>query len=94
MEEDIYRQFNVLTGDLFRQVQPLFPDCHLVFRRNQVNVVRFQRNSAGYTVDRHGGVAGQQIIHQTFEIRGEVLDHHKGHAAIRGHIVEKLLQGV
>ena len=44
-------------------------------------------------MDGHLGVTGQEIVHQAFEIGGEMLDDYKRHAAVSGHVVEKLLDG-
>ncbi len=44
-------------------------------------------------VHSHAGVPpGQQLAHQTFEFRREMLDDDKGHPAILWHVVEEFLQ--
>ena len=67
-------------------------DGHRLFCRDQIDVAGKNLHPVIYTVNGHGRLAGENFVHEAFEIRREVLDNNKGHPAIYGCVVEEMLK--
>ena len=92
-EIDVDGEVRVAGGVAGGEIQPPIDLGHPGFGGDQVDRVRLQRHFVADPVDRHPGMARQQIVHQALEVRREVLNDHEGQAAVRGHMVEEFLQG-
>ncbi len=92
-EEEVDGQLRLPIGFSVGQVETPAGDGHMGLGGDQVDGIRFQGNAVGDPVDGHGGMAGQQVVHQAFEIGGEVLDDDEGRAAVGRHVVEEVLEG-
>lgn len=57
------------SGRFLSEIEFPVSDGHMIFGWNQVDTVGPHLNPVGHPVDFHRGMPGQQIVHQTFEIR-------------------------
>jgi hypothetical protein len=70
------------------------PDRQISARRNEIDVVAFERHPVRGLQHLHRRVASQQIDHHALVLGIEMLDQHEGHAVGGRHGVEQLLEGV
>ena len=75
------------------QAQHAIGDGQVTVRRNDVNVIRFDRLAIHRLGHRHGGVLGHQIHHQTVPPRIQVGDQDECHAHAAGCGLEERLVG-
>ncbi len=72
--------------------QPTLRDDHLLFCWNQIDAVRFDLNAVLDQMHRQLGAAGQDLIHQTLEVRGQVLHDHERHPRVEWDLLEESLE--
>ena len=88
-EEDIDRERELLLPIALAEEQAAARDDHLLARRDQVNVVRLDLHPVLDEGHRQLRTSRQELVHQTLEVRRQVLHDHEGHARVRGQVVEE-----
>jgi hypothetical protein len=91
-EEDVDRQRELMRA-LRAQVEAPVGDAHQRARRNEIDVVRRDRQAMLGEHDRHLRVPGEQIAHHALVVRREVLDDHEHCARVGAAVVEEVFEG-
>ena len=88
-EEHVDRQRELLLAVALAQEQPAAGDDHLLLRRNQIDVVGFDRHAVFDEMDRQQRVPRQQFVHQALEVWRQVLDDDERHPGVFREVVEE-----
>ena len=94
IQQEVEREARAVTLLRSRNPQRPFVDGKIDARRNDIDVLAFDRHSVGRLRDRHRGVARQQTHHHAVVAGVEVLDEYEGHAIARRQRVQQLLAGL
>jgi hypothetical protein len=81
-----------MAGILVIEQQVAAPDDHLLHRRKQVHCVRLHGHVVLGLPDAHLRTPREQFVHQAFEVRGQVLQHHERHAGVDREMGEEPLE--
>lgn len=84
VQEEIERQTSAVAGLRLRYAQQAAVDRKIGAGGNDVEVIGLNRHAVGRLLYRHRRMVGEQIDHQAFMRRIEVLHQDEGHAAILG----------
>ena len=76
------------------QQQAPLPDDHFLLRRQQVDRIRLDQHLVLGRADLHLRAPRQQLVHQTLEVRRQVLEDDEGHPGVGGEMREQPLEGV
>ena len=92
-KENINRHFGLA---FLARAEPEAPvlDGEVLLGRVEVNRIGLQRLPVLRVQDRNLRAAGQQFVHQAFEVRRQVLDDDIGDLAGKGRALKELLNGV
>ena len=74
------------------QQQPPAPNNHFLHRWKEIDRVGFDHHLVLGLPDRHRRAARQQLVHETLEIRRQMLEDDERHAAVGGDVCKKTLQ--
>jgi hypothetical protein len=91
-EKEIDRQAQAARHNRIEQVQHSVQDGHVLVGRDDVDAVPFDARPILYLYNGHGGAALEQLHHHVLVRRVKVLNDHKRHAAVFGHIGEERFQ--
>jgi hypothetical protein len=91
-QEVIDRQGQPAGRVLVGQQQVAAGQDHVLARRDEVDVVRLDRDAVGHLLDRDAGPPRQQLDHPALEVGGQVLQHDEGHSAGLRHGREQRLE--
>ena len=80
------------TNRRFHEVELAVKNSQVPIGRNNVNVVGFHPHAVLDLCHLHARVMSDQIGQNAFVVRVQMLNHDKGHAAVRGHRLEELFE--
>jgi len=80
-------------GRRFGDVQSAVPHGKDGVGLDNVDIIRLHPHAVSRRVDRHLRVQRDQFSHLALAVRRQVHDEHEGHAAVRRHVVEELVEG-
>ena len=92
-EKMVNRQVQAFPAAAVGQPQAAVAHGHFFVRGRGVDMVGLHPQAVSGFAHRHGGVFGKQLGCQTDVGGVQVLHHHKGHAAVRGHGFEEMPDG-
>ena len=93
-QEEVEGHARTMALQGFGEAEGAALDCQIGARRNEIHVVALELHPVCRLQNFHRRVAGQQIDHHALVRWIEMLDQHKGHAAVGRQGVEELLEGV
>jgi hypothetical protein len=92
LEKEVDRQAQAMRCRRFQHKQAVVLNGNIAVGWNHIDAVRFHLHPVLCLHHRHDADPLQQFRQHALMIRGEMLNHHKCHAAARRHMREKLLE--
>jgi hypothetical protein len=93
-EEEINRQAQSARRNRFEQVQDPMQDGHVLIGRDHINAIRLDQGTILDLDHFHARVALEELGHDAFARRVQMLDDDKGHATVPWHVTQEMLQGL
>ncbi len=93
-KKEIDRESQTAGCRRIEQVQHTVQNGHVLVGGDHIDAIRSDPHPVFDLKNLHCGGTPEEFVHDPFVCRVQMLDDHKGHAAVLGHLPQELLQGL